>query len=122
MGPQMLPLMVLGLVKLLRGESPLLYILSLGCCVLLDFYFGFHLCVFSVILFCVYLYLHWAELAGEVRGLFARWGVSSVLAGLLGAVVWLPTLKAYSGGGRLNQTGLSEYTFTENRPFIQIFS
>ena len=122
MGPQMLPLVVLGLVKLLRGQSPLVYILSLGTCILLDFYFGFHLCVISVILFLAYLYLHWAELAGKVRGLFARWAVSSVLAGLLGAVVWLPTLKAYSGGGRLNQTGLSEYTFTENMPFIQIFS
>ena len=122
MGPQMLPLVALGLVKLLRGESPLVYILSLGTCILLDFYFGFHLCVFSVILFCVYLCLHWEELAGKVRGLFARWAVSSVLAGLLGAVVWLPTLKAYSGGGRLNQTGLEEYTFTENMPFIQIFS
>ena len=122
MGPQMLPLMVLGLVKLLRGESPLLYILSLGCCVLLDFYFGFHLCVVSVILFLVWLYLHAEELEGEKGRLFMRWAVSSLLAGLLGAVVWLPTLKAYSGGGRLDQTGLSEYTFTENMPFIQIFS
>ena len=122
MGPQMLPLMALGLVKLLRGESPLVYILSLGTCILLNFYFGFHLCVASVILFCVYLYLHREELAGKVKGLFARWAVASVLAGLLGAVVWLPTLKAYSGGGRLNQTGLTEYTFTENMPFIQIFS
>ena len=122
MGPQMLPLVALGLVKLLRGESPLVYILSLGTCILLNFYFGFHLCVFSVILFCVYLCLHWEELAGKVKTLFARWALSSLLAGLLGAVVWLPTLKAYSGGGRLNQTGLAEYTFSENMPFIQIFS
>ncbi len=122
MGPQMLPLMVLGLVKLLRGESPLVYILSLGTCILLNFYFGFHLCVFSVILFCVYLCLHGEELTGKGRGLFTRWALSSVLAGLLGAPMWLPALKAYSGGGRLNQTELTEYTFSENMPFIQIFS
>lgn len=122
MGPQMLPLMVLGLVKLLRRESPLIYILSLGCCILLNFYFGFHLCVLSVLLFLAYLHIHVGELEGNVRRLFGRWAVSSLLAGLLGSVVWLPTLKAYSGGGRLNQTGLREYSFSENMPFIQIFS
>lgn len=121
-GPQILPLMVLGLLKLLRGQSPLVYILSLGTCILLNFYFGFHLCVFSVILFLAYLYLHWQEIKGRFKKLFTCWALSSVLAGLLGAVVWLPTLKAYSGGGRLNQTGLKEYTFSENMPFIQIFS
>lgn len=122
MGPQMLPLVILGLVKLLRGESPLVYILSLGTCVLLDFYFGFHLCVISVTLFFVWLYLHWAELTGKAGKALRRWALASVLAGLLGTIVWLPTLKAYSGGGRLNQTGLTEYTFSENMPFIQIFS
>ena len=121
-GPQLLPLVVLGLVKLFRGQSPLVYILSLGTCIILNFYFGFHLCVISVILFLVYIYLHWSELAGKGKGLFANWALSSLFAGLLGAVVWLPTLKAYTGGGRLDQTGLSEYTFTEKMPFIQIFS
>lgn len=122
MGPELLPLVVLGLVKLLRGESPLTYILSLGCCILLNFYFGFHLCVVSVFLFLLYLYLHAEEPAERKRTVFLRWAFSSLWAGLLGAVVWLPTLKAYSGGGRLDQTGLSEYTFSENMPFLQIFS
>ena len=53
-GVQLLPLVVLGLVKLLRGGSPLLYILSLGACLFMNFYFGFHLCVFSVILFWLF--------------------------------------------------------------------
>ena len=122
MGPQMLPLVILGLVKLLHCQSPLVYILSLGCCALLNFYFGVHLCVISVILFFTYLYLHRAELTGRVRRIFGRWAVSSMIGGMLGAVVWLPTLKAYSGGGRLSQTSLSEYKFSENMPFIQIFS
>ena len=121
-GVQLLPLVVLGLVKLLRGQSPLLYVLSLGACLFMNFYFGFHLCVFSVILFFTYLYLHSGEWKGKGTALFLRWAFSSLFAGLLGAPMWLPALKAYSGGGRLNQTGLSEYTFSENMPFIQIFS
>ena len=122
MGPQMLPLVVLGLVKLLRGESPLVYVLSLGLCALLNFYFAVHLCIISVVLFLTYLYLHWIELEGKPGKLLMRWAFSSLMGGLMGAAVWLPTLKAYSGGGRLNQTGLSEYTFSENMPFLQIFS
>jgi len=121
-GAQLLPLVVLGLVKLLHGKSPLLYILSLGACVFLNFYFGFHLCVISVFLFFAYLYLHSTEMEGKGKSLFLRWALASLMAGLLGAAMWLPALKAYSGGGRLNQTGLSEYTFSENMPFIQIFS
>ena len=121
-GVQLLPLVVLGLIWLLRGRSPLLYILSLGACIFLNFYFGFHLCVLSVIVFFAYLYVHRDELTGKKKSLFLRWSSASVIAGLLGAPMWLPALKAYSGGGRLDQTGLSEYTFTEKMPFIQIFS
>ena len=121
-GVQFLPLVVLGLIKLLRGGSPLLYVLSLGACLFMNFYFGFHLCVFSVILFFAYLYLHSGGLKGKGTTLFLRWVFSSLIAGLLGAPMWLPALKAYSGGGRLNQTGIGEYTFSENMPFIQMFS
>ena len=121
-GVQLLPLVVLGLIKLLRGHSPLLYVLSLGACLFMNFYFGFHLCVFSVILLFTYLDLHSKEMKGKSTTLSLRWVFSSIFAGLLGAPMWLPALKAYSGGGRLNQTGIGEYTFTENMPFIQIFS
>ena len=53
------------------------------------------------ILFLVYLYLHKGELKGKGPTLFLRWAFSSLFAGLLGAPMWLPALKAYSGGGRL---------------------
>ena len=121
-GVQLLPLVMLGLYRLLRGESPLLYVLSLGCCIFLNFYFGFHLCVISVLYLAAYSYVNWGTLRADYRRCLARYALASVLAGLLGAAMWLPALKAYSGGGRLDQTGLTEYTFTENMPFIQIFS
>ena len=121
-GPQLLPLMALGLVKLVRRQSPLLYILSLAVCIFFNFYFGFHLCVASVLFFLTFLYVRHGELKGKVRGLFGTWAASSVIAGLLAAPMWLPALKAFSGGGRLAQTGLEEYTFRENMPFLQIFS
>ena len=121
-GPQMLPLMVLGLVRLLRGKSPLLYILSLFFCVFCNFYFGLMLCVASGIIFIVYNYVYSQELVGKRSGLCKIYLISSAIAGLMASFFWLPALKAFSGGGRLDQTTAAEYQFVENMPFIQIFS
>ncbi len=121
-GPQLLPLMVLGLIHIFRNKSPLLYVLALAFCIFFNFYFGFMLCVVSVILFLAHLYAEGIALTGRRKALFLKWAVSSGIAGLLAAPVWLPALKAYSGGGRLEQTVLTEYTFQENMPFIQIFT
>lgn len=120
-GPQTLPLMILGIMWLCKGKSPLLYILSLAYCSLFNFYFGFMLCVASVVFFLVKLYTD-DSLSGKRGRVFGKWTASSAISGLLAAPMWLPALKAYSGGGRLNQTTLEEYTFTEQAPFIQIFS
>lgn len=121
-GPQMLPLVVLGLVLLFRGKTPLVYTLSLGICVFLNFYFAFHLCVFSAVFFLGHLCVNVRQWGPSAQKVTLRWLSASVIGGLLGAPMWLPALKAYSGGGRLDQTGLDEYTFRENMPFIRIFS
>ncbi len=110
-GMQLLPLMVLGLVWLFRGRSPLLYILSLGICSFLNFYFAFHLCVATLVIFLAHLYVHHDELAGQRGRPTLRWLFSSLIAGFLGAPMWLPALKAYSGGGRLDHSGISDFQF-----------
>ncbi len=121
-GPQMLPLMILGLIKLLEGKSPLTYILSLAICIFFNFYFGFHLCVASLVFFLAFFYAESESIAGRKDKLIGTWFGSSVIAGLLPAFFWFPALKAFSGGGRLNQTGAAEFELQENMPFIQIFS
>lgn len=122
MGPQMLPLVILGLFYILKGKSPLLYILSLAFCIFTDFYFGFHLCVISVVYFCAYYYVCYIRLKGVRRNRLKIWISSSLIAGLLAAPMWLPAIKAFSGGGRLNQTTILQYSFKEKAPFIQFFS
>lgn len=122
LGPELLPLVILGLVLLFRNKSPLLYILSFGFCTFFNFYFAFHLGVVSLIFFIGYICVNKEQLIGKRMRLFWKWLVSSVIGGLLAAPMWLPTLKAYSGGGRLNQTGLTEFTLNENMPFIRMFS
>lgn len=122
LGPEMLPLMVLGLVLLFRKKTPLVYILSLAFIAFFNFYFAFHLCTASLVFCIAYLCVHEEALEGQKRAFFLRWFVASWIGGLLAAPMWLPALKAYSGGGRLNQTGISEFTLKENMPFIQMFS
>lgn len=122
MGPQMLPLVMLGLYQLLRGKPPILYVLSLAICIFCNFYFGFMLCVAVLVFSLGFLYIQWNELAGTRIRLFLRGLIATMIAVLLAAPMWLPALKAFSGGGRLDQTVMAEYSFKENMPFIQMFS
>ena len=121
-GPQFLPLVILGLIYLYNKKTPLIYVASLALSIFLNFYFGFHLCVISAVLFLVLLLNGKFNEAKEKKTFAINWLACSGIGGLLAAPMWLPAIKAYSGGGRLNQTISSEYTFNENMPFIRIFS
>lgn len=122
LGPELLPVVVLGLILLVRGKTPLVYILSLAFCTFFNFYFAFHLCVFSVVFLLGHLCVNLRQWGPAAQRVTLRWLSASIIGGLLGAPMWLPALKAFSGGGRLDQTGLDEYTFRENMPFLRIFS
>lgn len=118
-GAHVLPLLVMGLRRLLREKSPALYILVLGYAVLTSYYFGFMLCVASVLFFFLYLWLHSVELEEKRRRLFFKYAISSVCGGLLGAMIWLPAILGISGG-RLEQTRLTDFSFMETAPLLQI--
>lgn len=113
------PLVVLGLRKLLRGKSPLLYILSLAYALVTSYYMGFMICVASVLLFALYVWRNKEEAAGRTRALFFNYALASLCGGLLAAVVWLPSLLGISGG-RLEQTKITDFSFAENMPLLEI--
>lgn len=54
-GVALLPLIVLGLHKLLRNESPALYVISLAIAVIANYYIGYMICLF-LILYYFYLW------------------------------------------------------------------
>ena len=120
-GPLMLPLMVLGLRRLIQGKYPIVYFLSLTFCIFTSVYFGFTLCIASALFFFVYLWMKKDELKGKRLAIFIHYGISSVCAGLIPIVVWLPAFKGISGG-RLDQTKLTDFSFWEKMPFVEIFS
>lgn len=119
-GVPMLPLVVLGLRKIFQGKSPLVYILSLAYALFTNFYFGFILCVASVLVFLTVFIVERRELKGKKTIVF-KYILSSGLAGLMSIMIWLPALLALKGG-RLDQISLADYSFRENMPFLEMAS
>ena len=113
-----LPLVVLGLRRLLQGKSPLLYILSLTYAIATSYYMGFMICVASVLLLSLYLWLCKNELVGQKKSLFLRYALASLLGGLLAAAIWLPSLLGIKGG-RLDQTQITDFSFAERFPLLE---
>ena len=119
-GAAALPLMVLGLRRILESRNPLIYILALAYSLMTNFYFGFMLCVASVLIFVAFLIADWNRIEHK-KAVMVRYAISSLLAGALSAAVWLPALLALRGG-RLDQSSLSAISFNENMPFLDMFS
>ena len=119
-GVATLPLIVLGLRRIMQNKNPLIYILSLAYSLLTSFYFGFMLCAASLLLFLTWF-------ASEYREIESKWAtavkyiLSSLLAGALSAVVWLPALLSLRGG-RLDQSIVYAISFKENMPFLEMAS
>ena len=89
----LLPLVVLGTILLLRDKKYVLYTLSLALAVMANYYVGFFVCIFVLLLFFCY---ELCRFRGIWRFLcdFARIGVFTVLALGMTAVLELPTLAA----------------------------
>lgn len=119
-GVQLLPIIVLGLRRLLKGKSPALYSISLACLILTNFYFGYMVCILSVIIFLLWLF-------GKEKSSVERKRISlmyigaSCVAGLMSAFIWLPALISQKGA-RLDQNSLLDFSMKENMPILDMFS
>ena len=118
-GPLLLPLVILGLRKLLRGESPLLYILSLGYAVACNFQMGFIICTAALLIFLVLLFFS-VERKNRVPKV-RSFVLCSLIGGMLASAVWLPGLLGIAEG-RAAQTSLEDFIFTDNGPTMDLFA
>lgn len=116
-----LPIMALGLKKLMQGKSPLLYILSIAYGMLSNTYFGFVLCVASFLFFFAELIASGDSLSGKRLRIFLHYAISSICGGLLPIILWLPAFLSLQGG-RLEQTKITDFTFVERQPLLDIGS
>lgn len=91
-GVILLPYIMIGLEKLRRGQGVKLYIITLSCAIISNFYIGYMLCIASVLYFVTAL----AFFGGRKR--IVPFAASSLAAGGLSACVWIPMWYSMQGG------------------------
>ena len=98
-----LPLLVAGMVALLRDGTFRLYTLALALCLWANYYVAFFCCIFILLAFFGYCIICWENIENFLRR-FLRIGICTLLGAGLAAIVLLPTLTAmqytYSAAGK----------------------
>lgn len=87
----LLPLTVLGMVRLLRDKKPLLYTITLFLSIFSNYYIGFFTCIFILLLFFVYEISRWRGF-GRFCADFVRIGWFTILAIGMSCILELPAL------------------------------
>ena len=87
----LLPLTVLGMVRLLRDKKPLLYTVTLFFSVFSNYYVGFFTCIFILLLFFVYEICRWQGFK-RLFADFVRIGWFTLLAIGMSCILELPAL------------------------------
>lgn len=109
----MLPLVAIGVIKLVNENKIWFYYLSLLLAIIFNYYLGYMLCFFSVAFF-IYLFMDQQLMKSPKRKrIIENYLISSLLAGLSSAVVLIPTFS-----GMLN-TGKSSFDLTNYLPSLR---
>ena len=100
----LLPLVALGTIRLLRDKKYVLYTLSLCFAILVNYYVGFFVCIFVLLIFICYQISRWTTLKrfGED---FLRIGIFTVIAIGMTAILEIPTLAALGN----TQSGVNSF-------------
>lgn len=115
----MLPLIALGIENIVNGKKATLYFLSLAYAIFVNFYLGYMICIFSVIYFFYLLFAkdvtrNAAEKEKDelpILTVMLKYGFSSLLAGMLAAVVILPVYFALNYGMNKSDLNSSDMFF-----------
>lgn len=91
-----LPLIVLGIEKIFKGERKLFYVIALSLAILTNYYIGFMLCFFAV-LFFFYKFFSVKRNKKESKELILSFLVGSLLAGALSSFSWFSAVMNMSG-------------------------
>ncbi len=106
------PLIVLGLEKLVFEKKYSLYCITLGLCILSNYYLSIMVCIFLCLYFLVLVPNlfgsdGWKAFRARLLGAIGRFALFSLLAGGLASVLLIPEIAA------LHATEFSEFNFPE---------
>lgn len=112
-----LPLVLLGLERLLNDKKPIFYSLMLGLTIFSSFYIGFSICIFLVLYFIITSIVTDDTFKWKIFfKKFVRFAVYSILAGGLSAFIILPIY------GTISQTIASDITGPSKLEFYHSFA
>ena len=118
----LLPLIALGIGKLVKGERAglVLYAVCLGAALFMNFYIGYILCLFSVLFFLYELFSRESLTLPYAGKTVLSFALMSLLAGALAAVALLPAFFSLMGGKA--EFSLSVLTLEPRFLFPDLFS
>ncbi len=91
-GVYLLPLILMGLDRLLKENKALLYIVTLFLAILSNYYIAYMICIFLVIYTIHYLIINYHD-KRETFKLIKRFIITSLLTGLLCTFIYIPVIK-----------------------------
>lgn len=87
----LLPIVILGLERLVLKGKCMLYIVSLGICIFSNYYIAIMICIYCVLYFLVLLYVHRRRYTGHFTiAAIIKFFFSSLIAGAIGMAMVLP--------------------------------
>ena len=102
-GMYMLPLIAIGIERLADKNRPLLYIFSLSFMLLINYFIGYMLCIFSLLYFIMYFFIKLDNKSKKKNiKIISNYIISSLIAGGLCAFILIPlffSLKNISATG-----------------------
>ncbi len=111
----LLPLVILGLRRLIRDRKPLLYCVSLFFVVLSNYYAAFFVCLFLVLYAPVaYVQITPRFRFGSLWASFWRFCLYSALGGAMAAILVYPTWTALKQSSATGDAWPTDYSLTQN--------
>ncbi len=113
----MLPLILVGINKIVEGKSSLFYTLSLAISLILSFYTGYMSCIFSVIYF---IYKLIEKNKYKDKKIILNFIISSIISALIASVVLVPTFFALMAGkaSGFKDTFTKYFAFNDNIKYV----
>ena len=118
-GVMILPLVILGMIKLEEGKHYWIYLLALGYALFSNWYIGAIICIF-VVLFFLYRFFSKQEPFKERLPYLFRFIVFSLIAGLLSGVSWI-TAFYHFGGTKASFNFSNFYVISPMSVFVGFF-
>ncbi|MBQ4068227.1 MAG: YfhO family protein [Lachnospiraceae bacterium] len=104
----LLPIVVLGIEMLVKEGKYSLYCISLGLCIISNYYIAIMICIFSVLYFGFQLIVNNTNTKGFFTRRIIGFGIHSLLAGGFAACLFIPAFVA------LSNTASGEFDFPDN--------